>query len=67
MLKNILNLEGAQELNGTEQKNVSGGLLSLKPWCQCGGDSACCGNGPGQCGTGHCSGGYLSGGVCVCC
>lgn len=67
MLKHILNLEGAQPLNGTEQKGVSGGKLSLNPTCQCGGDSACCGTGPGQCGVGHCAGGYLSGGVCVCC
>lgn len=66
MLKNILNLEGAQALQGAEQKTINGGLLQVKPWCQCG-VSACCGTGPGQCGVGHCSGGIISGGVCVCC
>lgn len=66
MLKNILNLEGAQALNGAEQKTINGGLLSVAPWCQCG-VAACCGTGPGQCGVGHCSGGFVHGAACVCC
>ncbi len=67
MLKNILNLEGAQSLKGAEQKTINGGKLQLAPWCQCGGDAVCCGTGPGACGVGHCSGGFYLQGACQCC
>lgn len=33
MLKNILNLEGAQELSVNEQKNIQGGAYPPEPIC----------------------------------
>jgi hypothetical protein len=35
MLKNILDLEGAQKLTNNEQKNINGGICEGQ-WMQCG-------------------------------
>ncbi|CAM2826636.1 hypothetical protein [Flavobacterium frigoris] len=37
MLKNILNLEGAQKLTKNEQKKINGGYVEAEPcpWMQC--------------------------------
>ena len=56
MLKNILNLDGAQALNKSEQKEVSGGMLTIS----LGGNPPCsiCATAPAgtHCGPSHCPG-----------
>jgi hypothetical protein len=43
MLKNILKLEGAQQLTKNEQKSISGGLACRTDDGYCPGASYCCG------------------------
>lgn len=53
MLKNILNLEGAQQLTKIEQKEINGGKPVWCGYCQC--DNyvlvSACGSGPSICST----------------
>jgi hypothetical protein len=67
IMKNLKKLGKA--LNKQEQKSISGGNPRIKPDpfnCYPGTDAACCGNGPGQCGTGSECGGYGSPPNCAC-
>ena len=49
MLKNILNLEGAQKLTKNEQKSISGGRMALAIEGSC---KKCCWAGTNNCSTG---------------
>ena len=41
MLKKILNLDGAKELNQNEKKNINGGIVQCRFDSDCGTDTAC--------------------------
>jgi len=53
MLKNILKLEGAQQLKKNEQKEVNGG--GHFPWSNDGCPTAQCLNSFGRCSIAHCT------------
>lgn len=67
MLKNILNLDGAQKLSKNDQKEIIGGKLPPAPACQVGGyqttlsQCACLNGGSWQPTTQTCSNGQYSG------
>ncbi len=75
MLQNILKLQGVQELNSKQRKNIKGGMLvvGVGGSCSNNGDAICCGTAQWQCGTGPSEGGihfnnnYFNGNpVCDC-
>ncbi|WP_103864011.1 hypothetical protein [Aquimarina sp. I32.4] len=66
MFRQILSLEGAQEIEKKDQKSISGGGRPILIRCYPSSDPECCGTAQWQCGVGPHSGGSYQNGYCAC-
>ncbi len=67
MLKNILSLDNAKQIEKKDQKSITGGGFPVPtPSCYPSSDPECCGTAQWQCGVGPHSGGRYRNGVCYC-